>query len=170
MTVISLAQELALWTSIRAVIDHRLAPQAADELIERLSRLPVKRSHAVQRLGSYVAKAGMPVAIRLQFAQEPEQLRATFLHEIAHVCDHLTHQAGRPYRQAHGPGWREWMKAFGLPAQARGNSESLTALREQRLKVVAVCRRCGVEIKRLRRFDRRKRYLHTECGGKLVPI
>ncbi len=169
MTVFSLAEELGLWTMITAVIDERLDRRAATVLIARLEQLPVKRSHAVQRLGSYVAKGSEPLAIRLQFAQEPEQLRLTFLHELAHACDHLAHQNGRPYRQAHGPGWQAWMAAFGLPAERIGRSEALATLRERRLKVVAVCRRCGAEVKRLRRFDRRKRYLHTECGGKLQP-
>jgi predicted SprT family Zn-dependent metalloprotease len=170
MTVVSLAEELGLWRSIRVVISDRLAPHVADAFIDRLDRLPVKRSYAVQRLGSYIAKGGEPQAIRLQFAQESEQLRITFLHELAHACDHLTNQPGRPYRQAHGAGWRQWMIAFGLPAESRGKSEALSTLREQRLKVVAVCHCCGAEIKRLRRFDRRKRYLHIECGGKLVPV
>ena len=169
MTVVSLAEEFGLWRTICAVIRTELTTEQATALIDRLTRLPVKRSHAVQRLGSYVARGGEPQAIRLQFAQEPEQLRITFLHELAHACDHLSNQSGRPYRQAHGTGWRRWMIAFGLPAESRGNSEALTALRERRLKVVAVCRRCGAEIKRLRRFDRRRRYLHTECGGKLLP-
>jgi predicted SprT family Zn-dependent metalloprotease len=170
MTVVSLAEELELWRSICAVIRVELTTAQATALIDRLTLLPVKRSHAVQRLGSYVARGGEPQAIRLQFAQETEQLRTTFLHELAHACDHLSNQSGRPYRQAHGAGWRRWMIAFGLPAESRGHSEALTALREQRIKVVAVCRRCGAEIKRLRRFDRRRRYLHSECGGKLIPI
>ena len=170
MTVLSLAEELGLWSLLTAVIVERLDSREASTLLARLEQLPVKRSHAVQRLGSYVAKGGEALAIRLQFAQEPEQLRHTFLHELAHACDHLSHQSGRSYRQAHGPGWQEWMAAFGLPAERIGRSEALATLRDQRLKVVAVCRRCGAEVKRLRRFDRRKRYLHTECGGKLQPV
>ena len=170
MTVSSLAEEFGLWTLVTAVIGDRLAPSEATVLIERLTHLPVKRSHAVQRLGCYVARGGEAQSIRLQFAQEPEQLQQTFLHELAHACDHLTHQNGRPYRQAHGAGWQQWMEAFGLPAERVGRSVALSTLREQRLKVVAVCRSCGFEIKRLRRFDRRKRYLHIECGGRLVPV
>lgn len=170
MTVLSLAEQLGLWSMIEAVIRDRCAPQAADRLIERIGRLPVKRSHAVQRLGSYVAKGGEAQEIRLQFAQEPQQLRITFLHELAHACDHLTNQPGRPYRKAHGPGWRQWMSAFGQPATARGDSAALAALRERRTKVVAVCRKCGFEIRRLRRFNRGKRYLHRDCGGRLQPV
>ena len=170
MTVLSIAEKFGLWSMIATVITERLDQREATTLIARLEQLPVKRSHAVQRLGSYVAKGSEPLAIRLQFAQESEQLSATFLHELAHACDHLTHQNGRPYRQAHGPGWQEWMSAFGLPAERIGRSEALATLRDQRLKVVAVCRRCGAEVKRLRRFDRRKRYLHSECGGKLQPV
>jgi predicted SprT family Zn-dependent metalloprotease len=170
MTVVSLAEELGLWTMVEAQIRKRLNAEQSSVLIGQLTHLPVKRSHAVQRLGSYVAKGSEPQAIRLQFAQEPEQLRLTFLHEIAHACDHLTHQSGRRYRRAHGTGWKNWMTAFDVPAERIGQSEAMVALREQRLRVVAVCRTCGAEIKRLRRFDRRKRYVHTQCGGRLVPL
>ncbi len=170
MTALTLAEEFGLWPSIHAVIYDRLTPHEATALIAQLAALPVKRSHAVQRLGSYVARGALPVMIRLQFAQEKEQLRQTYLHELAHACDHLTHQKGSPYRQAHGPGWQSWMAAFGLPAERVGQSDALTTLREQRLKVVAICRTCGLEIRRLRRFDKRKRYVHTECGGRLVPV
>lgn len=169
MTVVSLAEELGLWPMVAAVLHDRLVPEQVGVLIARLDRLPVKRSHAVQRLGSYVTKGNEPQSIRLQFAQEPEQLRLTFLHELAHACDHLTRQTGSHYRRAHGSGWQQWMTAFGLSAERIGRSEALATLREQRLKVVAVCRNCGAEIKRLRRFDRRKRYVHTECGGRLMP-
>ncbi len=170
MTVISLAKQLDLDQVIGYAARSMLSFADAELLLQRLAALPVKRSHALQRLGSYVARGAEPLAIRLQFAQESRQLTATFLHEVAHACDHLSHQSGKPYRRAHGPGWQAWMAALGQPADTRGASTSLAELRTQRLKVVAVCRSCGAEIRRLRRLDRRKRYIHTDCGGRLQPV
>jgi len=170
MTVIELAEQLGIAHPVAYAVRSMLSVAEAERLLQKLASLPVQRSHAVQRLGSYVSRGSEPEAIRLQFKQEEAQLCATFLHEIAHACDHLSHQSGRPYRQAHGPGWQSWMAALGQPAQSRGNSAALSALRQQRLKVVAVCRTCGAEIRRLRCLDRRKRYVHTDCGGRLQPV
>jgi len=170
MTVITLAEQLGVEQLIAYAVRSMLSLAEAEGVLQRLAVLPVKRSHALQRLGSYVARGGEPLAIRLQFAQEPQQLIATFLHEVAHACDHLSHQNGKPYRRAHGSGWQAWMAALGQKDEVRGASAALNELRQERLKVVAVCRSCGTEIRRLRRLDQRKRYVHTECGGRLQPV
>jgi len=170
MTVLTLAEQLGVDQLIAYAARSMLPLVEAERLLQRLAALPVKRSHALQRLGSYVARGGEPLAIRLQFAQESQQLIATFLHEVAHACDHLSYQNGKPYRRAHGHGWQAWMAALGQQDDVRGASNALSTLRQQRLKVVAVCRDCGAEIRRLRRLDRRKRYVHTACGGALRPV
>lgn len=139
------------------------------ELLGRIADVPVLRSHAVRRLGSYVTRGGEPVAIRLQFAQEEERLVETFLHELAHLFDHLTHQPGKLYRRAHGDGWRRWALALQIAPVLCGDSEALRQLHVSRLKVVAVCKRCGYELRRLRRLPRRRRYSHVGCGGTFRP-
>lgn len=166
MTVARLAMELGLWDSIKARI-LEFAPDRSASLLEQLAVLPVRRSRATRSLGAYVSREGVPVCIRLQFAQESENLKQTLLHEIAHACDHLISQPGRHYRKAHGPAWQLWARALGTTADRRGNSEALRRLHQQRLKPVAVCRRCGAELLRVRRLNRRRSYLHVNCGGQL---
>jgi len=169
MTVETLALDLGLWVDIcRRIITH--SEQQGVVLVETLSRLPVKRSRATRTLGSYLSRGGEPVCIRLQFAQEPDHLKQTLLHEIAHVCDHLSRQDGQGYRQAHGRGWRLWAEALGIIPERLGSSEVLRRLHQQRLKPVAVCQRCGTVLQRVRRLNRRLRYIHTHCGGRWRPI
>ena len=162
----------------RFVTEQGLEGRIADALVRRgcdpglfgqIAEVPVLRSHAVRRLGSYVTKGGEPVAIRLQFVQEEMRLVETFLHELAHLFDHVTNQQGKPYRRAHGEGWRQWAQALQIAPELCGDSEALRQLHIDRLKVVAVCKRCGFELKRLRRLPRRRRYSHVDCGGTFRP-
>lgn len=169
MTVERLARELNLWEEILQTIDT-LAENDAPRLICELARLPVKRSSATRRMGSYVSLNGRAVCIRLQFSQEPDNLKQTLLHEIAHFCDHQLFQSGKKYRRAHGAQWQTWAIAFGVPAKSCGNSEALNQLHQQRLKLVAVCQNCGAEFRRVRRLNRRRKYFHTGCGGFLRQI
>jgi len=169
MTVATLAKELGVWNIIRTNI-IKVSADGADPLLELLARLPIRRSRAVRSLGSYVSRDGMPVCIRLQFAQESETLKQTLLHEIAHACDHLSAQPGQRYRQAHGPNWQLWARALGTSTERCGSSEVLRNLHQQRLKTVAVCQRCGAELQRVRRLNRRRSYLHVNCGGQLRPL
>ncbi len=167
MTVKLLAQKLELWGSIRAAVEQRLASRPARKLLLLLEEIPIERSRALRRLGCYVSRAGSPVCIRLQFAQEPQALVETFLHEVAHACDHLSRKSWRGHRLAHGPSWRDWALGLGIQPQTQGNSEQIERLYRERLKVVAVCSRCGFELRRLRRLNRQRSYIHTACGGTL---
>lgn len=167
MTVKSLAQRLQLWESIQAAVTETLTLRAGRKLLWRLGEIPIQRSRALRRLGSYVSRSGHPICIRLQFAQEEALLADTFLHEVAHACDHLSRKRWGAYRQAHGPSWQAWALALGIQPQARGRSEELERLYQERLKVVAVCSRCGFELRRLRRLNRRHSYVHKTCGGVL---
>jgi predicted SprT family Zn-dependent metalloprotease len=162
----SLAEQLDLWPQIAAALDR----SGHKNLLPIIAALPVRKSSATRSLGAYVSKAGQPLCIRLQFAQEEEQLRDTLLHEIAHACDHLSHQPGKAYRRAHGPGWRAWALALGTSDQRRGHSAAVAQLHKERLKLVAICQNCGAEFKRVRRLNRRRKYLHPACGGRIIPV
>ncbi|PLX78169.1 MAG: hypothetical protein C0616_15360 [Desulfuromonas sp.] len=165
----TLALKLDLWGLIQQGIRRRVAPDLADGFILTIASVSVKPSRATRRLGSYSSCAGRPVSVRIQFSQEMDQLRETFLHEVAHACDHLHRLPGEHYRQAHGEGWRTWMESFGLPGRVRGESPALCQLYQKRLKVVATCLRCGEEIRRTRRLNRGRRYRHV-CGGRIAPV
>jgi predicted SprT family Zn-dependent metalloprotease len=170
LTVASCSADLGVTEQVHGGIEAQLPPAKAAPLITEVMKLPVKSSRALRSLGSYISKGGRPVCIRLQFRQERELLAETLLHEIAHLCDHLSNQHGRPYRQAHGHGWQVWAQAFGIRARRTGNSQVLCDIHETRLKLVAICQRCGLEVRRLRRLNRGTRYIHPGCGGQLKPV
>lgn len=170
-TVQAMADELDVWDRFVRGVGSRLDDGRAKALVERLATLSVRPSHAVGLLGSYVHRGDAPLGIRLQLCQEPGLLGTTLLHELAHVCDHLTAADPRRHRCTHGPAWRRWAVAFGIEPARTAHSLALRELRRERLKPVAVCERCGCVFQRLRRLPRRRRWVHPECGnGRVVPL
>jgi hypothetical protein len=168
-SVAEVARDLEVSEVFARGVAQRLDPVLALDLIERLSALPVRRSHAVGLLGSYVHRGGEPIAIRLQFAQEPGLLRTTLLHELAHACEHLTATNPKRHRCTHGARWQQWAGAFGIAPERTARSAALGALRAARLKPVAVCEKCGCVFHRLRRLSQRRQWLHPQCGnGRIV--
>jgi predicted SprT family Zn-dependent metalloprotease len=168
-TVEITAARLGILEQFTTALDTRLAGHQYQQLLARILPLPVRPSHALRSLGAYITRNGQPVCIRLQFKQSPAQLRETLLHELAHACDHLLNQPGQRYRRAHGPGWQSWALAMGINPQRTGHSPELDRLHQQRLKLVAVCQRCGAEIRRLRRLPDRRKFIHPGCGGRILP-
>jgi len=167
MTVAEFIAEKKLQSRIHSACERLLTDAT---ILPRVEAVPIRKSRALRRLGSYVERDGKPREIRLQFAQEEESLVDTFLHELAHCFDHLANQSGKSYRLAHGSGWKAWAEALGIEPVRCGESRQLRSLAESRLKVVAVCERCGFELHRLRRLPRRRRYLHIQCGGRFKVI
>jgi len=169
-TVESLGTRLGILDQLQAGLAGLLPERQSRRLLDRLLPLPVRPSYALRSLGSYVTRAGEPCCIRLQFRQSAEQQRETLLHELAHACDHLVNQPGQSYRRAHGPEWKTWAIALGIDPQRTGHCPELERLQRQRLKPVAFCQRCGIEIQRLRRLPAKRIYIHPGCGGRIVPL
>jgi len=171
MTVKQHADELDLWQHIEFAVEGMISRRSVVGFLEQIASIPVQKSRATRRLGVYVSRGREPVCIRLQFAQEPDNLKQTFLHEVAHACDHLSRKK-RPqsYRQAHGPSWKDWAKVLGISPQSYGESEAVRALHQKRLKLVAVCQRCGAEFHRVRRLNRNGSYTHQQCGGRIKTV
>lgn len=171
MTAKQFADKYQLWPTITVAASAILTEPFVTEILKKVSQIPVHKSRATRCLGMYVSKAGESISIRLQFAQEPDLLQQTFLHEIAHAFDHLSRKRSHnPYRRAHGPGWKNWALMLGIEAKSTGQSVALQALHQQRLKRVAVCRKCGTEFHRARRLNRNRTYIHHQCGGKLQTL
>jgi len=168
-TVGELLYFLGIFEPLHQQIIDDLGRRSGEELLIRLQQLPLKRSHAVTRLGSYSCRGPKALSIRLQFAQEQEQLEQTLLHEIAHFLDHQTRNPPGPYRNPHGRSWQYWLKRIGGGSGIEG-SAAMRNLYRQRLKPVARCKRCGLLLKRLRRLPQKQRWLHRDCGGLLVPL
>lgn len=170
-TVRTVADKIGVWELFAAGVRGCLDPAAAAALITRLANLPVRPSRATGLLGSYAHCGSEPQCIRLQPRQEPELLRTTLLHELAHACEHLTASNPRRHRCTHGAAWQAWALAFGIVPQRSGQSAALHALRQERLKPVAICERCGCVFHRLRHLPSRRSWVHPECGnGRVVPV
>lgn len=170
MNVRGLADELSLWQQVVAGVMSQCAAAVGEQLLDHLAVIPVLPSRASRRLGCYAFRGAEPVCIRLQFAQEPDNLRQTFLHEIAHACDHLNQQGERRRRVGHGSSWRQWAFALGIDRATTGRSAAVATLHQQRQKLVAICLVCGAQIYRVRRLNRNNRYLHPPCGGVLKQL
>jgi len=170
MTVKQIAEKYQLWQKIEKAVDDTFTGKSASALLEKIAQIPIQKSRATRRLGVYVSMGKKPVCIRLQFAQEPDNLRQTFLHEVAHACDHLSRKGRwKEYRQAHGESWKMWARALGVSTSTSGESEAVRQLHQQRLKLIAVCEKCGAEFHRVRRLNRTRTYTHEQCGGKIQP-
>jgi hypothetical protein len=170
-TVRTIAAELDVWTLVEQAVSGRVDSPKAEALLGALATLPVKTSRATGLLGSYAHRGGQALCIRLQPRQERELMRTTLLHELAHACEHLLAPDPHRHRCSHGPAWRAWALAFGIPPSRSSRSRALEDLRQQRLKPVAVCARCGCVFHRLRRLPQRRQWVHPECGnGRIVPL
>ncbi len=171
MTVKQIATEFNLWQKIECAVAELLPRRTRVGFLAEIAIIPIHKSSATRRLGVYVSKGAEPVCIRLQFAQETDNLRHTFLHEIAHACDHLSRKGRqKAYRQAHGESWKVWARALGVSTSTTGESEAVRQLHRQRLKLVGVCQVCGCEFRRVRRLDKKKKYTHNQCGGEILKI
>ena len=171
MTVKQYADEFDLWQQIEFAVEEMISERSSADFLEQIAMIPLKKSHATRRLGAYVSRGVEPVCIRLQFSQEPDNLKHTFLHEVAHACDHLSGKGWhKSYRRAHGPSWKSWANALGISSKSCGGSEAVRALHQQRLKLVAVCQKCGTEFHRVRRLNRNRKYTHQQCGGRIKAV
>ena len=86
----------------------------------------------------------------------------TLTHEYAHLLAVARHgQRGA----GHGPAWKQAMFDLGQEPKVRHNYEVEHNISRQ--AVTYQCIRCGKEFVRARRFPKRQRYIHVNCGGDL---
>ena len=131
LLVCDLAQQFCVWKRIQSAVTL-LVSQERLAFMQQLEAVPVYRSRATRSLGCYVSVAGQPRCIRLQFKQEYSCLQETFLHEVAHLCDHLQNFSSLSYRGAHRRGWQQWATALEIPVKRSGVSEASDALYKER--------------------------------------
>ena len=171
MTVKQIATEFNLWQTIESAVGELIPRRAVAGFLAEIALIPIQKSRATRRLGVYVSMGRKPVCIRLQFAQEPDNLRQTFLHEVAHACDHLSRKGlWKSYRQAHGESWKIWARALGVSTSTSAESEAVHQLHQQRLKLIGICEKCGAEFRRVRRLNRNRTYTHEQCGGRIRQL
>jgi hypothetical protein len=97
----------------------------------------------------------------------PEQMRKTLAHEVAHVI--AGHAAG------HNWAWKAVARGLGHSGERCATVETaerigITRAPQRGLRVVAACERCGFEIKRRKRLSRNRTYTHPRCGGNVRSL
>jgi SprT protein len=96
---------------------------------------------------------------------DAERLKKTLVHEYAHLLAWERHgQRG----VGHGAPWKQAMKDLGAPPERTHCYEvERNAVRQ---RVTYQCQRCGAQFTRARRLPKRRKYVHTRCGGGLKLI
>jgi len=89
-----------------------------------------------------------------------ERLLSTLRHEYAHLL--AVARKGRDAR-GHGEPWEQAMRDVGEPIEVKHKYECTR--NQPRQKVWYRCARCGAEMPRLRRLPKRRKYMHSGCGG-----
>lgn len=97
----------------------------------------------------------------------PEKVRDTLLHEYAHLLAYYRH--GQKAAN-HGVYWKQAMEDLGQEPKVRHTYACERNAARQR--VIYRCQTCGAMIERTRRLPRRRKYVHSSCGGdiRLVAI
>lgn len=134
-------------------------------LAEASARFPLRRPvHLEWR--NYRTTAGLAqyrsnsIFLARHLLRDRESLRATLLHEYAHLLAFQRH--GRK-GVGHGTAWRKAMEDLGQTPEVR---HSLDCRRNEiRQVVVLQCATCGAEFIRARMLNRRRKYFHVGCGG-----
>lgn len=91
---------------------------------------------------------------------DEEKLRSTLIHEYAHLLAYA--RAGRK-GAGHGPAWQQAMRDLGAEPRV---THSYPVQRNQSRQVVEYrCVKCGFSFEKKRRFPKRRKYIHRDCGG-----
>lgn len=89
-----------------------------------------------------------------------EAVRDTLIHEYAHLLAVHRHGAAGA---GHGPAWRQAMHDLGVEPKVYHRYQ---VERNQKRQVVTYqCTKCGRLIERSRRLPKRRKYMHSDCGG-----
>ncbi len=129
-------------------------------------RLRTSLGKARQRRASSGEIVDRWIEIHPKVYADPEKMRDTFAHEVAHLIVGI--------HEGHSRVWSACARALGSTGRAKYTVEEAAALGMTRTRRhVGTCERCGAEIRRSRRLDtgRGVRYRHTTdgCGGTIIP-
>lgn len=93
---------------------------------------------------------------------DAERLDSTLIHEYAHLL--AVHRHGKKAAN-HGQFWKDAMKDLGAPPE---RTHCYQVQRNQvRQQVTYECAKCGKKFFKRRRFPKRQRFFHIDCGGGL---
>lgn len=94
--------------------------------------------------------------------RDEAQMRDTLVHEYAHL---LAYVRNGKSAIGHGCHWQRAMRDLGAEPKVR---HSYPVLRNStRQQVGYLCQKCGAILVRSKRLPRKRRYIHTDCGGSI---
>lgn len=105
---------------------------------------------------------GQAIGLSRLVLTDEASLRETLVHEYAHLL--AVHRHGAQ-GGGHGEPWRQAMRDLGAPPIVHHRFE--VARNQPRQAVTYECLKCGRLIERSRRLPRRRKYLHSSCGGEI---
>jgi hypothetical protein len=106
------------------------------------------------------------IEIHRNVHKEPAMYRRTLLHELAHAWAVVD---GVPPSEAHGWRWRQRARKLGIAGERTSDDDAQLLDKGRPRKVVAVCSKCRVPLKRTRALPKGKTYRHSGCGGRFEP-
>ena len=148
--------------------DHRAAAESA--LLEAIQKFPMSYTPALE-WRRYSVTAGMAhyqhglISLSAVVLKDPATVRETLLHEYAHLLAFDRH--GRK-GAGHGKHWKQAMVDLGLEPKVHHHYEVVR--NQSRQVVVYRCKRCGLSFERKRQLQRRKSYVHRQCGGQIALV
>ena len=156
-------------------IVERLRTCLSEDQILRAAQLPAGINGRMTRsLGCVRVNRATGIPQRLELSRlllergEDQEVREVFTHEVAHVAADLWASDAGAREATHGPIWCSFARVLGVSTAATKKTSYLAEHRASKLKTVAVCDRCGFELKRSRRLNSRRIYSHRQCGGEFV--
>jgi len=100
---------------------------------------------------------------------EPEHIKATFLHELAHILAELFYRTTRHDRCHHDWRWKKMARAIGDDA-GRCHSYPYLTRKTQERKQIYICQSCGNEYPMARKLKHDGRFHHCRCGGAIKRL
>jgi predicted SprT family Zn-dependent metalloprotease len=153
-----------------SMLDSELDAYAHKLLDDLMDRHPMKRRPDIVWKGLRVS-AGLAyfrtntIGLSLRLLTNGERLRATLVHEYSHLLAVERH--GRK-AIGHGEHWKRTMVELGEePKRTHCYQVERNATRQQ---VTYACARCGKTFQKSRRFPKKHRYFHINCGGDLKLV
>lgn len=146
-------------TKLRAAAEHCLETLCLEFPLGYIPKVVWKGYRVTAGLAYY--KAGV-IGLSTRVLKDEQSIVDTLIHEYAHllaVVRHGMRAAG------HGAAWQQAMKDLGREPKVRHDYPVERNVPRQ--SVVYVCTRCGRNIERSRRLPKRRRYVHSNCGGDL---
>lgn len=145
--------------------ERDLREAALDLLAKLVEEYPIgfepvllwKRLRVSAGIANYAKRT---IALSSILLTDEARMRDTLCHEYAHFIAFARH--GRS-GAGHGPGWKSAMSELGLLPEVHHCYSVCRNVPRQ--EVAYVCARCNAVILRNRRLARRRRYVHSACGG-----